>query len=190
MEFLPARGMFSQQGRRASRACTSCHQRKLRCDASYRGCPCTRCFQNGKGTCILRTKLPRLSVARPEFPKLSPAAMIRLCLSMRHANIRNSSQKFDQNLLTDQSNADERPASDKSPSGSVDFSRYSFLELNGIQELDKDDIAYMDSKGCFSVPDNPMLNEFISPFFLHIHPGVPLLDEAKFWRLYLHVCSP
>ncbi|KAL4864855.1 hypothetical protein BDV12DRAFT_158423 [Aspergillus spectabilis] len=154
--------MFSQHGRRASRACVSCHQRKLRCDASFRGCPCTRCLQDGKETCILREKLPRFS------------------------------RNFYQNLPT-RSNADEHPSSintdnrarDKAPSGSVDFATYSFLEINNLQSLEQEDVAYMRSKGCFSVPDPSVLDEFITEFFLHVHPESPVLDEAKFWRLYM-----
>jgi hypothetical protein len=42
----------------------------------------------------------------------------------------------------------------------------------------------MRSKGCFLVPDQPALDEFINQFFLQIHPETPVLDEARFWRLY------
>jgi hypothetical protein len=73
---------------------------------------------------------------------------------------------------------------DTSQARSVEFSRYSFLELNNIQALHKEDVAYMRSKGCFSVPDQPVLDEFINQFFLHVHPETPVLDEARFWRLY------
>jgi hypothetical protein len=57
--------------------------------------------------------------------------------------------------------------------------------LNNLQALDKEDVAYLRSKGCFSLPDQPALDEFVTQFFLHIHPQTPVLDEAKFWRLYL-----
>ncbi|KAL2861971.1 hypothetical protein BJX68DRAFT_14041 [Aspergillus pseudodeflectus] len=160
--------MFSQHGRRASRACVSCHQRKLRCDASFRGCPCTRCLQDGKETCILREKLPRFS------------------------------RNFYQNVLTGSPTSDERPTRraddahtrDATPPGSVDFSRYSFLELNNLQALDKEDVSYLRSKGCFSLPEQPALDEFITKFFLHTHPQTPVLDEAKFWRVYLQRDGP
>ncbi|KAJ0421307.1 hypothetical protein BJY00DRAFT_323322 [Aspergillus carlsbadensis] len=160
--------MFSQHGRRASRACVSCHQRKLRCDASFRGCPCTRCLQDGKETCILREKLPRFS--------------------------RNSYQ----NVLTGSPTSDERPtrrADDEhtraaAPPGIVDFSRYSFLELNNLEALDREDVSYLRSKGCFSLPEQAALDEFVTKFFLHAHPQTPVLDEARFWRLYLQRDGP
>ncbi|KAL4914577.1 hypothetical protein BDW62DRAFT_219990 [Aspergillus aurantiobrunneus] len=154
--------MFSQQGRRASRACISCHQRKLRCDASFRGCPCTRCLQDGKETCILREKMPRFSRNFYQDTLTTPSS----------ANERSAVQSDD-----------DRPRNAK-PTGTVEFSRYSFLELNNFHALDKEDVAYMRSKGCFSVPDQPVLDEFINQYFLHIHPETPVLDEAGFWRLY------
>ncbi|KAL4957086.1 hypothetical protein BDW69DRAFT_201962 [Aspergillus filifer] len=154
--------MFSQQGRRASRACVSCHQRKLRCDASFRGCPCTRCLQDGKETCILREKLPRFS-----------------------RSFYNNRQSTTSSLTARQSEKINKNCSrGTTPAGTVEFSHYPFLEVNNVQALDKEDVAYMRSKGCFSVPDQPGLDDFVNQFFLHIHPETPVLDEAGFWRLY------
>lgn len=44
--------------RRAPNACSWCHHRKVRCDASILGSPCTRCRQDGRKECILRAKNP------------------------------------------------------------------------------------------------------------------------------------
>ncbi|KAL4789285.1 hypothetical protein BDV19DRAFT_397190 [Aspergillus venezuelensis] len=154
--------MFSQQGRRASRACVSCHQRKLRCDASFRGCPCTRCLQDGKERCILREKLPRFS---------------RSFYNNRQSNTGSLTER-----QVEQDN--ESRSRGATPAGTVEFSHYPFLEINNVQALDKEDVAYMRSKGCFSVPDQRVLDDFINQYFLHIHPETPVLDEAGFWRLY------
>ena len=40
--------------RRAPTACSWCRYRKVRCDASILGCPCTRCRQDGRSNCVLR----------------------------------------------------------------------------------------------------------------------------------------
>ncbi|KAL2869751.1 fungal specific transcription factor domain-containing protein [Aspergillus lucknowensis] len=37
---------------------------------------------------------------------------------------------------------------------------------------------------CFSVPDTQALHEFVRSYFLHVHPGFPVLDEAAFWGSY------
>ncbi|KAL5336908.1 hypothetical protein BJX70DRAFT_371452 [Aspergillus crustosus] len=154
--------MLSQHSRRAARACVTCHQRKLRCDASFRGCPCTRCLQNGNETCILREKLPRFS--RSFYQNTTGGSAV--------------------NETPPKINSDYNRGDTTTPA-SVDFSAYPFLEFNNIQALDQEDVAYLRSKGCFSVPDQLILNEFFNQFFLHVHPETPVLDEARFWRLYL-----
>ncbi|KAL2803139.1 hypothetical protein BJX63DRAFT_412985 [Aspergillus granulosus] len=52
--------MFFWRVKQASQACISCHKRKLRCDASFRGCRCSRCLRTGNQHCILRERNPRL----------------------------------------------------------------------------------------------------------------------------------
>lgn len=41
--------------RRAPTACSWCRRRKVRCDATIHGSPCTRCRQDGRSNCVLRT---------------------------------------------------------------------------------------------------------------------------------------
>jgi hypothetical protein len=62
--------------------------------------------------------------------------------------------------------------------------------LNNLEALDREDVSYLRSKGCFSLPEQPALDEFVTKFFLHTHPQTPVLDEAKFWRLYLQRDGP
>ncbi|KAL2848978.1 hypothetical protein BJX68DRAFT_267326 [Aspergillus pseudodeflectus] len=89
------------------------------------------------------------------------------------------------NSLT--STSTKERARDATPPGTVDFSCYAFLELENLQALGKEDINYLRSKGCFSLPRQPALNEFVTEFFLHTHPATPVLDESKFWHLYLQL---
>ncbi|KAE8406689.1 hypothetical protein BDV37DRAFT_291834 [Aspergillus pseudonomiae] len=69
-------------------------------------------------------------------------------------------------------------------SSNVEFSSYPFLELRSLSCLDKWDISYLGSKGCFTIPVRRILDEFVKKYFLHIHVGTPILDEAEFWQLY------
>ncbi|KAB8271098.1 hypothetical protein BDV30DRAFT_250258 [Aspergillus minisclerotigenes] len=66
----------------------------------------------------------------------------------------------------------------------VEYSAYPFLDFRSLSGLDKWDISYLASKGCFTLPRRPVLDEFVKKYFLHIHPGTPVLDEAEFWQLY------
>ncbi|KAL7755008.1 hypothetical protein ACKLNR_014765 [Fusarium oxysporum f. sp. zingiberi] len=50
--------------------------------------------------------------------------------------------------------------------------------------LEPDDVHYLESRSCLSVPTPDALDDFIREYFLHVHPGLPLLDEAQFWAVY------
>ncbi|VZI11919.1 unnamed protein product, partial [Fusarium fujikuroi] len=63
------------------------------------------------------------------------------------------------------------------------YSYYSFLDLD-ISGLLPDDINYLEGQGCFRVPTPEALDEFVQEYFLHVHPALPLLDEAWFWTIY------
>ncbi|TVY68191.1 Cutinase transcription factor 1 beta [Fusarium oxysporum f. sp. cubense] len=63
------------------------------------------------------------------------------------------------------------------------YSYYSFLDLD-ISSLLPDDINYLEAQGCFRVPTPEALDEFVQEYFLHVHPALPLLDEAWFWAIF------
>ncbi|KAF4438947.1 hypothetical protein F53441_12681 [Fusarium austroafricanum] len=64
------------------------------------------------------------------------------------------------------------------------YSYYQFLDLD-ISGLSPDDVHYLEAQGCFRVPTREALDEFVREYFLHVHPGLPLLDEALFWDTYI-----
>ncbi|KAM0528410.1 hypothetical protein ACHAQF_001860 [Verticillium nonalfalfae] len=59
-----------------------------------------------------------------------------------------------------------------------------FLETDGLAGLSQPDIVFLQTKGCFHIPNKPILDEFMREYFLHVHPFLPLLDEAEFWAAY------
>ncbi|KAF4339003.1 cutinase transcription factor 1 beta [Fusarium beomiforme] len=63
------------------------------------------------------------------------------------------------------------------------YSYYSFLVLD-MSGLEPDDVHYLESRSCLSVPAPDALDDFVREYFLHVHPGLPLLDEAIFWSIY------
>ncbi|RKL30066.1 hypothetical protein BFJ70_g10362 [Fusarium oxysporum] len=83
--------------------------------------------------------------------------------------------------------AEPKPASssDAKLSGQshIIYSYYSFLDLD-ISGLLPDDINYLEAQGCFRVPTPEALDEFVQEYFLHVHPALPLLDEAWFWAIF------
>lgn len=70
------------------------------------------------------------------------------------------------------------------PSANVPFASYEFLKLTRLNELPFEDVSFLELKGCFRVPESRYLDIFITKYFLYVHPCLPVIDEAEFWRMY------
>ncbi len=64
------------------------------------------------------------------------------------------------------------------------YSHYPFLGLDTLPYMTPDDVNFMESQGCFRVPIRPLLDYFVREYFLHVHPGLPIVDEGIFWEMY------
>lgn len=69
-------------------------------------------------------------------------------------------------------------------SPNVPYTEYAFVESQQLLSLPAENVAFLTSKGCLSLPTFNAIDEFVQEYFRHIHPSVPVLDEAKFWRIY------
>ncbi|EEH42840.2 uncharacterized protein PADG_07660 [Paracoccidioides brasiliensis Pb18] len=67
---------------------------------------------------------------------------------------------------------------------SVIFSFYRFVELRNLHTLSTEDVKYLEMKGSLHLPPAPILHEFVRQYFLHVHPCLPILNEADFWSMY------
>ncbi|KAF4946258.1 hypothetical protein FGADI_11335 [Fusarium gaditjirri] len=65
----------------------------------------------------------------------------------------------------------------------ITYSYYPFLTLD-MSGLEPDDVHYLESRDCLSVPAPDALDDFVREYFLHVHPGLPLMDESQFWAIY------
>ncbi|KAJ9131606.1 C6 zinc finger domain containing protein [Pleurostoma richardsiae] len=65
------------------------------------------------------------------------------------------------------------------------FSCYSFVEADGMWRLSPQDASFLENRGCFHLPAKPALDEFVTQYFRHVHPVLPLLNELEFWTMYL-----
>lgn len=61
---------------------------------------------------------------------------------------------------------------------------YSFLRTPDLQGILSQDLSFLISQGCFMVPQRSALDEFMEQYFRHVHPMLPLLNEADVWRSY------
>jgi len=65
------------------------------------------------------------------------------------------------------------------------FCYYQFLKLDGLHKLSPRDARQLELNGSLHVPSGAILEELVRQYFLHVHPCVPMLDEGKFWSLFL-----
>jgi hypothetical protein len=68
-------------------------------------------------------------------------------------------------------------------SPNVPYTDYAFVDSQQLLSLPSEDVAFLASKGSLSLPASNAIDEFAQQYFKHIHPLVPVLDEAKFWRI-------
>lgn len=71
-------------------------------------------------------------------------------------------------------------------SSQVSSSEYPFLRFSPSGSLGKEEIEYLEHRGCFRIPAQPALDVFLRMYFIHVHPYSPVLIEADFWRIYRH----
>ena len=61
---------------------------------------------------------------------------------------------------------------------------YSFLRNPELHGILSQDLSFLITQGCFMVPQRAALDEFMRQYFRHVHPMLPLLNEADVWRSY------
>ncbi|CAG9977511.1 unnamed protein product [Clonostachys byssicola] len=66
----------------------------------------------------------------------------------------------------------------------VPFYYYKYLQVADLQHLSPSQIHNLELEGCFQVPSQSVLNEFIRQYFIYVHPCLPLVNERTFWSTY------
>lgn len=67
--------------------------------------------------------------------------------------------------------------------GLVMYSYYQFLTIGNIHTVPPEDVNYLESQGCFHVPNPVFLDIFLRSYFMHVHLFLPLIDEGDFWDM-------
>ncbi|KAH8686039.1 hypothetical protein BGZ60DRAFT_107588 [Tricladium varicosporioides] len=213
--------------KRARVACHLCHARKVRCDVSVVGTPCTNCRLDAH-SCSTRPLTAR-GKRRVDFERVPspPSSAQDQLLSLRDLNASDAATPVGQGINSPESPAgslyldhelfslfrDRNVDSSKrkihdlfssqaspvpQPTGSyrfplpqdlafnatITFSYYRFLKLDRLSNIPPDDVRFLEMKGCLHVPSSTHLDQFIRQYFLHVHPCMPILDEAEFWHIY------
>ncbi|UPL02901.1 hypothetical protein LCI18_013835 [Fusarium solani-melongenae] len=168
----------STSRRRSSKACLSCRSRKVRCDVTHKGRPCTNCGLDEKQCVVTRRgsyKLPKpvqndSSVWTEPSPSNRSPVLALDELSMPMApEMRIPLSSTVPRLST---------------SAGVTFVYYRFLSVDNIHNMLPADLNYVESQGCLKVPERSALDQLVQQYFRYVHPILPLMDEADFWDMY------
>ncbi|KAL5360846.1 fungal-specific transcription factor domain-containing protein [Aspergillus floccosus] len=145
--------------KRSSRACERCHRRKVRCDGAINGFPCTNCRLD-QYPCTLQPNIRQPSGVKQLFkaPVRDPQRG-----TFPPARFRSSIGTI--------------------AKGSLLFD-YPCLDASGLKRLTPETIVLLETHGCLRVPSRHALDALIKRYFLYVHPCLPVLDEAAFWREY------
>ncbi|KAL2813404.1 fungal-specific transcription factor domain-containing protein [Aspergillus granulosus] len=68
----------------------------------------------------------------------------------------------------------------------TEWTNYRFIHAKIGHDIPEWDVILLQQRGCFSLPVRGLLNEFIREYFLHVHPSLPVINEADFWDTYTH----
>lgn len=60
---------------------------------------------------------------------------------------------------------------------------YPFIDSQFLSSLPPEDVVFLFSKGCRTLPDEDAIDEFARQYFKRLHPSVPVVDEVEFWRI-------
>ncbi|KAJ1336185.1 DNA binding [Microdochium nivale] len=200
--------------KRAAKACLACRSRKISCDVTRCGPPCTRCAREGKN-CLVVGRASRLASDRfarrrlssyvstipgsdsvnpfgSDIPSLEADLGVQVAAggSTAHPISELVAPSVQSTLGTARATSSyvclDLEAVDRTARrpATVLYSHLPFLMIGNIHNIPFEDVNYLESRSCLHVPARPLLDNFVEQYFLHIHPFLPLIDEGEFWGMY------
>ncbi|BCS27263.1 uncharacterized protein APUU_60311A [Aspergillus puulaauensis] len=156
--------------RRSAVACITCRRRKIRCDVTISGTPCTNCRLDNDQCVTVNQKRPR---------KAKNAAVPSAQDSQALAN-----RPLVTNTAPPPWSAIEYPVSVQENS-SV-HSAWPPLLSAETRWLPPNDVAYLTSQQALTLPKKAIIHTLLQYYFLHVHPCFPVVKESEFRDGSLH----
>ncbi|RFU75565.1 cutinase transcription factor 1 beta [Trichoderma arundinaceum] len=175
--------LANRKKKRASKACSCCRTRKIRCDVLKTGVPCTKCQLDGFD-CAVQARKKRRGKNEPARQPPTLGEELRISEAARPSSPRSIPQHamlhqvphypFFRSFAPDgQSSLLAVSQDDHDVSGAIKHSR-----------LDEEDIQFLRRKGALSLPSKGVIDEFVSNYFQLFHPFFPILDKSSFLESY------
>ncbi|BCS25278.1 Zn(II)2Cys6 transcription factor [Aspergillus puulaauensis] len=203
----------SARTKRSKIACSGCRMRKVRCDVAHRGTPCTNCFLDHKECEIeLAARRNRRSKQGKTHAVLVPDPQSVTQTETVQDETANSRDRMDpprepcqeaakpvscdgspavnthvlSALLQQHSDliADEEEPACGPGTSDINFAVYGFICTDFLLTIQQADIKYLEDQACLRVPRRELMDEMLNQYFRHIHPLLPVLNEAEFWAIY------
>ncbi|POS84143.1 hypothetical protein EPUL_001820, partial [Erysiphe pulchra] len=144
---------------RASRACETCHARKVRCDAASLGTPCTNCVAFS-----VECKIPTGKKKKTSANKTKDVD------NNRKETVKVSSPRV--------SSLDIRYAVHYPLPENAKGSRARLTELDNVE------ISILRQRGAFLLPPKALCDELVDSYFKWVAPIVPVINRNQFMRQY------
>lgn len=184
--------------RRSRKACVVCHQRKIKCDLDHHedtGC-CTNCRELGT-TCTLYVRKPRVKkyqiqqnlkvlLNKSSFENMNNIHIDPMAVFSKHV-LKNEYYKLSSgfnvglNALKFQGRSLDLP---ESFLNNFEGQRLDMVLLN------RTDMDYLGSVGCFSLPSIELCQAYINDFFDLVHVKVPFIDRDRFFAEHTDLTNP
>jgi hypothetical protein len=202
---MPTRRSDSEQQpqkRRASRACSSCNARKIRCDVTGGDLPCTGCRIDNFVCEIPARKRRRKKVDRASIEESSISHRSRAPGDANEKRSKQAPQSSSTNpglsqheifhqvphypflvefahLSTDSRTGirpSRPPARSQTPSAN---------EMPNLANADPSkELAFLKQRGALDLPDRLVVERFLFHYFHFIHPFFPIIDKTAFLSSY------
>jgi hypothetical protein len=170
--------------KRASKACSCCRTRKIRCDVLKTGVPCSRCQLDGFD-CLVQARKKRRGKNEPA--KEAPSSSEDLTIGDA-ARPSAAPRSISQHVMLHQ--VPHYPFFRSfAPDGQSSLLAVSqdYQDVSGDikhSRLDEEDIQYLRRKGALSLPPKRVMDEFVSNYFQLFHPFFPIIDKSSFLKGY------
>jgi hypothetical protein len=64
---------------------------------------------------------------------------------------------------------------------------FPFVNLPELRTLKATEVSFLECQGALALPIGEVMDVFAKNYFLYVHPCMPVIDEAYFWRHYRSV---
>lgn len=156
--------------RRSAVACITCRRRKIRCDVTISGTPCTNCRLDNDQCVTVNQKRPRKAKNAAVPSAQDSQALASLPLVTNTAVPPWSAIDY---TVSVQENSSVHSA-------------WPPLLSAETRWLPPNDVAYLTSQQALTLPKKAIIHTLLQYYFLHVHPCFPVVKESEFRDGSLH----